>query len=70
MGIDTPPPVNGDFVNEGTFLAMPPCFPGVSLPPPAVVTCEIPWPRVGAVMTCDDGASGTGGPPDLPPPRA
>jgi hypothetical protein len=42
----------------------------VSLPPPAVVTCEIPWPRVGAVMTCDDGASGTGGPPDLPPPRA
>ena len=35
MGIDTPPPVNGDFVNEGTFLAMPPCFPGVSLPPPA-----------------------------------
>ncbi len=43
---------------------------GVSLPPPAVVTCEIPWPRVGAVMTCDDGASGTGGPPNLPPPRA
>ncbi|MFM8764609.1 MAG: hypothetical protein ACKOEZ_07215 [Spartobacteria bacterium] len=35
MGIDTPPPVNGDFVNEGTFLAIPPCFPGVSLPPPA-----------------------------------
>jgi L-rhamnose-H+ transport protein len=35
MGIDTPPPVNGDFVNEGTFLALPPCFPGVSLPPPA-----------------------------------
>jgi hypothetical protein len=34
MGIDTPPPVNGDFVNEGTFLALPPCFPGVSLPPP------------------------------------
>jgi hypothetical protein len=41
----------------------------VSLPPPVVVTCEIPWPRVGAVMTCDEGASGTGGPPDLPPPR-
>lgn len=35
MGIETPPPVNGDFVNEGTFLALPPCFPGVSLPPPA-----------------------------------
>lgn len=35
MGIDTPPPVNGDFINEGTFLALPPCFPGVSLPPPA-----------------------------------
>lgn len=35
MGIEMPPPVNGDFVNEGTFLAMPPCFPGVSLPPPA-----------------------------------
>lgn len=35
MGIDTPPPVNGDFVNVGTFLAIPPCFPGVSLPPPA-----------------------------------
>ncbi len=29
------PPVNGDFVSEGTFLALPPCFPGVSLPPPA-----------------------------------
>jgi len=42
----------------------------VSLPPPAVVSCEIPWPRVGAVTTCDEGASGTGGPPDLPPPRA
>ncbi len=41
-----------------------------ALPPPAVVTCEIPWPRVGAVMTCDEGASGTGCPPDLPPPRA
>jgi hypothetical protein len=35
MGIDIPPPVNGDFVDEGTFLALPPCFPGVSLPPPA-----------------------------------
>lgn len=35
MGIENPPPVNGDFVNEGTFLALPPCFPGVSLPPPA-----------------------------------
>jgi hypothetical protein len=41
----------------------------VSLPPPPVVTCEIPWPRVGAVLTCDEGVSGTGGPPDLPPPR-
>jgi len=35
MGIETAPPVNGDFVTKGTFLAMPPCFPGVSLPPPA-----------------------------------
>jgi hypothetical protein len=35
MGIETAPPVNGNFVTEGTFLAMPPCFPGVSLPPPA-----------------------------------
>jgi len=26
-----PPPVNGDFVSEGTFLALPPCFPGVSV---------------------------------------
>ena len=42
----------------------------VSLPPPGVVTCEIPWPRVGAVTIGDEGASGTGGPPDLPPPRA
>ncbi|MFM7136045.1 MAG: hypothetical protein ACKO1M_03105 [Planctomycetota bacterium] len=42
----------------------------VSLPPPETVTCEIPWPRVGEVLTCDEGASGTGGPPDLPPPRA
>lgn len=42
----------------------------VSLPPPGTVTCEFPWPRVGAVVTCDEGASGTGGPPDLPPPRA
>lgn len=38
MGIEMPPPVNGDFVNEGTFLALPPCFPGVSLPPPAEET--------------------------------
>ncbi len=29
------PTVNGDFVGEGMFLALPPCFPGVSLPPPA-----------------------------------
>ena len=42
----------------------------VSLPPPGIVTCEIPWPHVGPVTTCDEGASGTGGPPDLPPPRA
>lgn len=35
MGIETVPPVNGRFVTEGTFLAMPPSFPGVSLPPPA-----------------------------------
>jgi hypothetical protein len=42
----------------------------VSLPPPATVTCEIPWPRVGAVAIRDEGVSGMGGPPDLPPPRA
>ncbi len=42
----------------------------VSLPPPETVTCEIPWPRVGAVEMGDDEPCGTGGPPDLPPPRA
>lgn len=29
------PPVNGNFVHEGTFLALPVCFPGVSRPIPA-----------------------------------
>jgi hypothetical protein len=43
---------------------------GVSLPPPAVVTCLIAWPCVGTVVVFDDGPSGAGGPPDLPPPRA
>jgi hypothetical protein len=42
----------------------------VSLPPPETVTCEIPSPRVGAVEMGDDEPCGTGGPPDLPPPRA
>lgn len=42
----------------------------VSLPPAATLTCEIPWPCVGEVTMRDEEQSGTGGPPDLPPPRA
>jgi hypothetical protein len=41
----------------------------VSLPPPPVVACEISWPRVGAITISDERAGGTGGAPDLPPPR-
>lgn len=41
----------------------------VTLPPPPIVTCEIPWPPVGAVAMVDERACGTGGLPDLPPPR-
>jgi hypothetical protein len=43
---------------------------GASLPPPAIVTCELPWPQVGSVSFVDDRVCGAGGPPDLPPPRA
>ena len=42
---------------------------GVSLPPPAVVTCEIPWPRVGMIQLADERALAISGPPELPPPR-
>jgi len=42
---------------------------GVSLPPPTIVSCEIPWPRVGTVTICDEGTCGADGPPELPPPR-
>jgi hypothetical protein len=43
---------------------------GVSLPPPAIVTCLMAWPCVGTVAVFDEGTLGTGDPPDLPPPRA
>jgi hypothetical protein len=43
---------------------------GVSLPPPSLVACEIAWPQVGTVTLIDQRTLGTGGPPDLPPPRA
>jgi hypothetical protein len=43
---------------------------GVSLPPPAIVTCELPWPSIGTVVIRDEQASDRGGPPDLPPPRS
>lgn len=43
---------------------------GASLPPPSLMACEIAWPQVGTVMLIDQRALGTGGPPDLPPPRA
>ena len=42
----------------------------VSLPPPGIVSCELPWPCLGMVTIRDERALGTGGPPDLPPPRA
>jgi hypothetical protein len=43
---------------------------GVSLPPPGIVTCELPWPSIGTVVIRDEQASDRGGPPDLPPPRS
>ncbi len=42
---------------------------GTSLPPPAIVTCDLPWPQVGVVALVDARVLGAGGPPDLPPPR-
>jgi hypothetical protein len=42
---------------------------GVSLPPPSIVTCDLPWPQVGVVTVDDARLLGVGGPPDLPPPR-
>jgi hypothetical protein len=42
---------------------------GVSLPPPQTVICDLPWPQVGVLRLVDLIALGTGGPPDLPPPR-
>jgi hypothetical protein len=43
---------------------------GVSLPPPACVTCEFPWPPIGVVTVIDERVFGMGSPPDTPPPRA
>jgi hypothetical protein len=43
---------------------------GTSLPPPAIVACDLPWPQVGVVALGDFHIFGTGSPPDLPPPRA
>jgi hypothetical protein len=43
---------------------------GVSLPPPGIVSCELPWPCLGMVTLRDEGALGTSCLPDLPPPRA
>jgi len=42
---------------------------GISLPPPPIVTCEIPWPPVGTLATEDERALAVSGPPELPPPR-
>ncbi len=42
---------------------------GASLPPPAIVTCELPWPQVGVLPLVHSSVLGTGSPPDLPPPR-
>jgi hypothetical protein len=41
----------------------------VSLPPPEIMTCPFPWPCIGTVTVRDEVSFGTGGPPDLPPPR-
>ncbi len=42
----------------------------VSLPPPGIASCELPWPCLGMVTLRDEGALGTSCLPDLPPPRA
>ena len=42
---------------------------GISLPPPSIVTCEIPWPAVGMIRLADEQALAISGPPELPPPR-
>jgi len=42
---------------------------GVSLPPPTIITCELPCPQVEVLSLADVSALGSGGPPDLPPPR-
>ena len=41
----------------------------VALPPPGIVTCEIPWPTTGTVVMADEWPLGAGGPPEVPPPR-
>lgn len=42
---------------------------GTSLPPPAIVTCDLPWPQVDVLAVDDARVIGAGTPPDLPPPR-
>ena len=42
---------------------------GTSLPPPEIVTCEMPWPQVGVLAVDDERLLGAGSPPELPPPR-
>lgn len=42
---------------------------GVSLPPPAILTCDLSWPPVGRISLVDARMCGAGAPPDLPPPR-
>jgi hypothetical protein len=42
---------------------------GPSLPPPAHVDCELPWPHIATLVLHDVHVLGTGSPPDLPPPR-
>ncbi len=42
---------------------------GTSLPPPTIVTCDLPWPQVGVLANSDLRVLGMGSPPDLPPPR-
>jgi hypothetical protein len=43
---------------------------GVSLPPPALVNCELRWPHVATLVNRDAASHVFGGPPDLPPPKA
>lgn len=42
---------------------------GTSLPPPAILTCDLSWPLVGGISLVDERVRGAGAPPDLPPPR-